>query len=401
MASELNQCYDELLQIRKYLIKKGKSRFKGNTIKNNLEKAKTIFDACKSIIQECSIRKISSTELLSINETFNSIKNLYSEILTLCTKSEKENTDSDYSDASEIEATKMDFDLKTACGLIPLLDDSEDTTKRLIDTVDMYSNMLNEDGKKILINFVLKGRLSENAKLRMSTTYPTVNDLIKDLKNTLLPKKSFTAIQSQLQTTTQGWRSIDQYGAEIEKLFSELTIAQADGNVDNYGVLKPLNEKISIKRFSDGLKDQRLGTIIAARNYTSLKDAVQAAKDEEVSRSSTSTAEVMGMYHSQRPFNRYHRGRSYASRGNRPNYFARGQHQYSYRRYIPSQHSSTQGNNSSRGSRARGNFNQFRGRRNVYRSRSHHAHRNVNVMAPESSAQTSPNTESLNHFFRV
>ncbi|XP_063369302.1 uncharacterized protein LOC134657670 [Cydia amplana] len=189
----------------------------------------------------------------------------------------------------------MEFDLKSACSLIPLMDGTEETTKRLIDAVDMYSGMLNETGKKSLITFVLKGRLSESAKLRMSATYTTVEHLIRDLRNSLLPKKSFTAIHSRLQNISQGWRSIDQYGSEIEKLFSELTITQAEGNSASYDVLKPLNEKMCIKKFTDGLKDPRLSTIIAARNFSSLKDAIQAAQDEDISRPTTSSqSEVMG-----------------------------------------------------------------------------------------------------------
>ncbi|KPJ21236.1 hypothetical protein RR48_00945 [Papilio machaon] len=38
----------------------------------------------------------------------------------------------------------MEFDLKTACGFIPILDGKEDTVKQLIDAVEMYSEMLSE-----------------------------------------------------------------------------------------------------------------------------------------------------------------------------------------------------------------------------------------------------------------
>lgn len=69
----------------------------------------------------------------------------------------------------------------------------------------------------------------------------------------------------------------------LENLFSNLTISQADANSQNYAVLKPSNEKLAVRRFSDGLGDSRLSTIIAARNYEYLKDVIQAAKDEEIS----------------------------------------------------------------------------------------------------------------------
>lgn len=62
-----------------------------------------------------------------------------------------------------------------------------------------------------------------------------------------------------------------------------------------------MNEKHAIKCFADGWKNRRLSTIITARNYDSLKDAVLAAIDEETSSPSTS-GDIMSMY---RPKNQY------------------------------------------------------------------------------------------------
>lgn len=83
------------------------------------------------------------------------------------------------------------------------------------------------------------------------------------------------------------------YGKLITELFVDLTISQADGNTECYNILKSINEKQAIKQFSDGLRNRRIGTIISARNYSSLKDAIQAAQDEETS--SSAAGEVMGM----------------------------------------------------------------------------------------------------------
>lgn len=38
-------------------------------------------------------------------------------------------------------------------------------------------------------------------------------------------------------------RSIEDYGKEIERLFDELTISQADGDTNKFEILRPLNEK--------------------------------------------------------------------------------------------------------------------------------------------------------------
>lgn len=68
----------------------------------------------------------------------------------------------------------------------------------------------------------------------------------------LLPKKSATAIQSQLQTIKQNEMTIQNFGDEISKLFVDLTISQVDGKADSHKVLKPLNEKLAVKWFADG-----------------------------------------------------------------------------------------------------------------------------------------------------
>lgn len=288
MENELIQCLTDIESIKKYLVKKGKSRFSGNILQNKLEESEIIYEKSKQIIKLFSDQKYIKPEKLKlINSTWENIKDLYNKILELSIIPE--------SDSDSI----MEFDLKTACNLIPVMDNNENTSKRIIDSVEMYSEMLSDSGKKLLIKFVLKSRLSENAKLRLSTEYSSISDLVKDLRKCLLTKKSFTAIQSRLQSINQGWRTIDQYGAEIEKLFSDLTISQADGNTESYAVLKPLNEKIAIKRFSDGLRDSRLSTIIAARNYEHLNEAIQAAKDEELHAASTSKGEGV-MYFSRR-----------------------------------------------------------------------------------------------------
>lgn len=316
MAENFTQIYDELLIIRKYLIKKGQSRYAGTIASNKFKEAEILYN--KAHVMLIKLKEEKSSVVTSLIAIYDKIYQLFLEISQLCIKSSSENI-----------VTKMDFDMRTACSLIPLMDGKEETTKRLIDAVDMYAEMLDVAGKKCLIKFVLKGRLSENAKLRLSTSYDTVDGLIQDMRKHLLVKKSFTAIQYKLQRTNQGWRSIDEYGSEIEKLFTDLTISQAEGDASAFAVLRPLNEKMAIKKFSDGLKDSRLSTIVAARNCKSLKDAIQVAKDEDMSTPSSSSRSADIMQFTRRPRGKYkpcsitrgqsHRGTFYSN-----NYHPRG-----------------------------------------------------------------------------
>ena len=279
------------------------------------------------------------------------------------------------------------FDLKTAANLLPIMNDDEIVTLQLIDAIELYESMLKDESNKIhLINFVLKTRLSYGAKLRMDTNYSTVGDMITDMKKHLLTKKSDTALQTRLQNVRQNNRSISEFGVEVERLFTDLTISQADGNSDNFKVLKPINEKNAIKRFSDGLRDRRLSTIITARNFTSLKDAIRAAQDEEVS---TTTPPVL----------HYHRGR-YQGRGGTSSRASQGHH-YQNRTYNSGTYNSPKHTNfrSTWGNRyVRGN----RGS-NMGQNRTYNVSNQVNLAEHnnEQSETVEVNERDLNQFFRA
>ena len=352
MIETLVENYNDLKEIRKYLVKKGKSRYVGKTIEIKLGEAKNIFDKCSELFlllkSKQDIKVISSA-----SDIFKNIKELYEDINNLCMD-------------PNIEIVKMEFDLKTACNLLPVMDGTENVTKRLIDGIEMYSEMINASDNDLLIKFVLKNRITENAKLRLAGTYKSISELVKDMRTHLITKKSFTAIQSRLQNISQGFRSIDEYGTELEQLFTDLTISQADGESTKYNVLKPINEKFAIRKFADGLKSSRLSTIIAARNYNSLKDAIQAAKDEDCLISSGS-GDVMhftnksnnrgqrGNYANHSRYQQGHGGRGTQGRGQSSNRYVRGQYYSKYYNF--------RGNHNSRGNyNHRGSQQSYRGR---------------------------------------
>ncbi|CAG9787790.1 unnamed protein product [Diatraea saccharalis] len=273
MAKDTEKYFIELLNIRTYLIKIGPQRHQTGTICiKKFEEANNVLDSFEKWF--CSIKdkveRLSQSELISINKYSDHIKKLYKEIKLLCNIT--------------VENKNMeDFNLKTAVSLLPIMDDRENTTKNLISSIEMYSSLLDEKSRVMLINFVLKTRLSEGARLRLNQKYDSVEHLIKDMRDHLLTKKSFTALQHQLLRCTQNQRDIEDYGKQIEQLFVELTISQADGDTKKYEILKPINEKMAIKQFTTGLRNGNLSTIISARNYENLKDAIRGAKDEQTS----------------------------------------------------------------------------------------------------------------------
>ncbi|KAJ8733555.1 hypothetical protein PYW08_001853 [Mythimna loreyi] len=298
MASVVKEIFDKLKYIKDYLTKLGPSRRSINVRQAKLTEVNILYKQFCSLQIAIEIqiknKEIGDSEVQIITNLFDSINKLYSKIIQLCSDS-----------TEDTENTMEKFELKTAIALLPIMTGDENITKQLISNIEMYESMIDDTSKKQLIQFVLKSRLSESAKLRMRNTYSSVADLILDMRSTLLPKKSDTAIHSKLQHMKQNDKSIENYGKELEQLFVDLTITQANGNTDLYQTLKPINERIAIKRFSDGLRNSRLSTIIAARNYSTLKDAIQGALDEKLS--SGGEERVMSFHHTRGRSNRAHR----------------------------------------------------------------------------------------------
>lgn len=379
--------YNDLKKIRINLIKLGPKRRTERVLENKLIEIDAIYQQYETWIidfnDKVKNKYYSSQDILLIQKHCREFLDLHEDILLLC-----------QSDKSGSFSKMSSFDLKTALNLLPVMTNEESNTKQLIENIEYYNSILKESScKQNLINFVLKSRLSQEAKIKLNAKYDTVDELINDMRSVLLCKKAATAIQNKLQRIKQNESSIADYGKDITELFIDLTIAQADGNDQCYNILKPINEKMAIKQFASGLRNRRLSTIISARNYSSLKDAVQAAQDEEVTIGAPS-GEVMGMY--KQPYNIFynHSNNYRGQRGGRSNF-------YSYRgrgrgpqhgAHFASRGQWTQGGTTGR-KQHRGKFyNSNRGNQGMRRER------NVNLMQNSETAGESEVTS--NQFFR-
>lgn len=409
---KLKEISDQLKKIRTYLIKIGPDRRqKGKVCREKFNEAKQNFGKLKPIIvtvnEQVKVSQYSRKEIAELNEFKSNIESIFLAITEL-TK-------------VEINSKIMgSFDIRTATSLLPVMDDTENNTKQLIDAIDMYNSMLDDEDKAILITFVLKTRLSTSAKIRLNVTYNSVNDLLKDMRENLLPKKSDTAVQTKLLRSRQGDRTVENFGKELEQLFVDLTITQADGNQQAYNILKKINEKTAIKQFADGLKNPKLSTIVSARKYTSLKDAIQGALDESVNRNNNDGIisycnrghqrfQNRGNF-SNRNFNHqnnrggraFHRN-FYPNNNNNNRYHNAGRHQnYDYSNNSIRKNSNANSNISYRGNQRtynynRGNFQHRQSHRICYANE-----QSGNAVASSSNTSNIPsNSETpLNQFFR-
>lgn len=402
MAAKLKELHGRLKSIKENLVKIGPTRRIDKVKEEKLSLTNLLYDEyckIKEIIEkETAEGKYKTPDVESIEILCSDIKSYYIKITELCTVTEVER-----------KTGKMErFELKTAVSLLPLMNDEEKVTKQLISNIEMYDQMLESSGKQSLITFVLKSRLSESAKLRMSETYSSVSELLTDMRQHLLSKKSDTTIQKRLQHTRQNRMSVEDYGKQIEDMFVDLTISQANGDQSKYDVLKPINEKNAIKIFSDGLRNNRTSIIVASRNYKSLKEAIQGALDEELH--STGTQETQGQvlsYHRARGRSNFHNDRNFHQQGHnsfRTRSSFRGPprgrgtyyNNYSYQnnRFENDSRNWTRGRGHGR-SYTRGNNNRgFRWQNNEHQV-------NVAQTSNEQNSNTPQTTETHNLFFRA
>lgn len=277
METVLQKFLNELTIVQVYLRKLGpeKRHAKPEKVLSEINKAKSIYDEFLNYINDFSDKELNVDVIYNC---INSIKLCYEKILSYGISTTIQ---------TEHNQNMEDFNIKAATSLIPILDGSEQCLESLIGAIELYKSCIKTDQHPMLIKFILKTRLDKTSKLKLKDNYDTVDSLLHDITQFLLTRKSPHSLQQQLACITQNNLSITKYGEKLEQLFSELTISQAEGNAEAIKVLSPINERFAINKFADGLRSRRLSTIIAARNYASLREAVRGAEDEQLATSSS------------------------------------------------------------------------------------------------------------------
>lgn len=312
MEERLTTILEELQSVCDNIRKLGPKRREENLGKQKFKEADVLYTEFELLLENVSsCNKALKLDLAgyTLDLLISEIQSTYKKILGY--KVVQTTSDLEFK-VTENKSNKMEsFNLKTASILIPIMDGKEETVERIIEGIEMYQSCLKgEDSMKLLISFVIKTRLSKTAKLKLKDSYLTVPSLLEDIKKSLLTKKSANSLLSQINNLSQNNMSIAEYGEKLEELFINLTITQADGNQKATEILSPINEKLVIKRFADGLRNRRLSTILAARDYSKLNDAVRAAEDEELARPGTSGQDAVYSYsRGTRGNPRYRRGR--------------------------------------------------------------------------------------------
>lgn len=186
--------------MREYVIKLGE-RPNTKLAYNKYLETKELFEEFELIVPELNtlVNKSSKSDWEVLHRLADDIISLRHEIKNLVTyiPSEEESSYNSGTQQPILEPRMRSyFDIKTAIALVTVMNGHENVTKQLIDVIQLYITMIEDKHKQALINFVLKTRLSQSAKLRLQSAYAIVDDLIVDMKKHLIQKKSAVALQS-------------------------------------------------------------------------------------------------------------------------------------------------------------------------------------------------------------
>lgn len=357
--ANLSELLSELKAIRDSIIKLSKDKRYSAQGQNKFLRAKEIKNIFEQISADLCKKGIDAVEL-QITKAISS--------KFLCNFEEIESLVNPHH--SETITTMATFDLKVALTLLPVVDCDETQINQLIDGIEYYSSTLRNEDQPLLINFVLKTRLSSSAKTKINKSYVSVADLIKDIKNVLIPIKSYTAILDRMLRCRQGNKTIEVFGSEIEKMSNDLSTAQANGDESAYNLLKPINEKMAIKRFADGLNNARTSIIVTSRSVSTVRQAITIALEQEDS--------VV-----KPPINNY------------VNYVSNQRFEKINKNYHQQYNKSRNNNATSQQGRGRAyyNSNRFQGQRNTRFTSPHNKRRNVHFLV-DSAEQSNDENES-------
>lgn len=290
------------------------------------------------------------------------------------------------------------FELKTAGNLIPHIGNTEESIRAFIDAIELYDEFLDNEGKPQLTKYLLKVKLTQAAKLRLKTTYNSNAALITDIKEKFLVKQSIPVLSAEINSAKQENRSIEKFGRSLEELMAKLTIAQAEGNRDAEEVLAKVNEKIAISVFTNGLKNDKIKTILKAKNFSTLAEAITSAKNEE----SLTRTETAGMYHMNKT---YRGGRRNTTNGYKNSFDRRKEGNKTYNNRNTNGNEVRQYHNRGRSQRNRGAGHGHRGRNNNWSQGRNPSNRNspgAYFATEEQPRQEQPHTSTIQEvdFFR-
>lgn len=182
---------------------------------------------------------------------------------------------------TENQIKMANFDLANAIKIIPEFSGKPETLSNFINLVELFHDTLSIQSQPLLISFVVKTRLAETVRNKLTTLPKTLVELKNALNNINKGKKSAANLLKQLTNCKQLNLSLQSYIENVEKLTADLNMLQiSEQGADHEAIIRKLNDQIALNAFKTGINEVYKSTIIASKPKT-LADATSVATEIE------------------------------------------------------------------------------------------------------------------------
>ena len=177
--------------------------------------------------------------------------------------------------------TGMDFEFKTAGSLVPDFDGTSKDLNDFVDCVTYYNGALKATENAKFLDYVLKVKLKGKAKLALTSTPKTLDELCKLLKLRFKPRATVASLQAELSSLQQRDKSVAGFSAHIEDLTKKLTDLQvAEKGEAASDVIKSLNDTLALNVLKMGAKPG-IKQVLLASQVSHFTQGVSVALEAE------------------------------------------------------------------------------------------------------------------------
>jgi hypothetical protein len=210
--------------------------------------------------------------LKQIDKQYNSIKTTITEQLKILEKRTENNL-------------KMaDFSYETALKLPSLTITSEVAARDFLDNVEVYYDLLNDAGKTILLNFIIKTKIQGHAKTKLGNK---VAENFKNLKVLVYESCGTTETHESLKTKLngikQGGKSLEGFAESITLITEQLAaleIKRQRANAAAETAIRSMADREALSAFKKGLKSE-VKVVVEAAQPNSIQEALQVASSAQ------------------------------------------------------------------------------------------------------------------------
>lgn len=225
---------------------------------------------------------------------------------------------------------KQNFDLNLALKMLKEYN-GHSSVNDYIDSINLYNDLLTDEGSILLVDFVYRHCLKEEAKRAFVAKPATVDDLVSTLRNRFKVRDTIAGINFKMANTFQGNRSVHKYAMQIEQLMGDLIeLHIATRGEEAREIVNAISQDAACAAFKAGLRPE-LQTAVIAADKISFSDILTKALETEAALNNVAQVNAVRYVHSRggqgydRKFNT-----PFVYRGENHRYFQNNGHRFNY-----------------------------------------------------------------------